>query len=280
MIERVYRHLYIPEFMGMMRNCMLLTTVLWWLSCTTPVQVPDQADPVERIDFSYLQEEGKIYIGALVKNPFNGDAIRNVVAAWFGTSGLDGGTADSVFLGDIGADGDILYGDQLHAKKVKISSVRNSINYGSTGKIYLKIVAHYEGGVSHELADSFSLGNIYPRFLMIDTPETLQLPDSGLAKLITVRAQAEDANGLDDIQWVGFTSKRLSDNMMLNQGNYIYMVDTGDTTYGDKTKGDGIFTALVSFPYNASTGELEWRFRVQDWKGGFDVSTKVVVVEK
>jgi hypothetical protein len=58
------------------------------------------------------------------------------------------------------------------------------------------------------------------------------------------------------------------------------MVDTGDTTYGDETKGDGMFTALVTFPYNASTGELEWRFRVQDWKGGFDESTKVVVVEK
>ena len=266
--------------MGLMRNCMFFTAALWWLSCTTPVQVPDQTDPVERVDFAYLQEEGEIYIGALVKNPFNGDAIRHVTAAWFGTSGIDGVTADSVFLGDIGANGDILYGDRLHASKVKTSSLRNSIDYGATGKIYLKIVAHYERGMSHELVDSSSLGNIYPRFLMIDTPETLQLPDSGLAKLITVRAQAEDANGLDDIQWVGFTSKRLSDNVMLNQGNYIYMVDTGDTTYGDETKGDGMFTALVTFPYNASTGELEWRFRVQDWKGGFDESTKVVVVEK
>ena len=62
-----------------------LLTTLWWLSCTTPVQVPDQTDPIERIDFSYLQEERKIYIGALVKNPFNGANINYVTAAWHGT---------------------------------------------------------------------------------------------------------------------------------------------------------------------------------------------------
>ena len=67
---------------------------------------------------------------------------------------------------------------------------------------------------------------------------------------------------------------------MLNQGNYIFMVDTGDSTYGDVTIGDGIFTALVSFPYNASTGQLEWRFRVQDLSGGFSDSSKVVLVKK
>ena len=57
-------------------------------------------------------------------------------------------------------------------------------------------------------------------------------------------------------------------------------MDTGDSTYGDVTIGDGIFTALVSFPYNASTGQLEWRFRVQDLSGGFSDSSKVVLVKK
>ena len=185
--------------MGLMRRYILLTVSLWWLSCTTPVQVPDETDPVERIDFAYLQEEGRIYLGALVKDPFNGDAIRYVTAAWFGTSRIDAVTPDSVILADVGTDGDILYGDRLHAKNIKTSSLTNEFSYDETGKIYFKIVAHYERGMSHELVDSFSLGNIYPRFLMIDTPETLELPDSGLAKLITVRARAEDANGLGDI---------------------------------------------------------------------------------
>ncbi len=266
--------------MDLMRRYIPLTATIFWLSCTTPVQVPDQTDPIERIDFAYLQEEEKLYLGALMKDPFNGDRITSVSAAWYGTSQFGAVSPDSVILTDTGVNGDILYGDGLYAKKVKVASLRNKIVYGNTGKVYLKISARYEQGTTHELADSFSLGNIYPRFLMIDTPETLQLPDSGLAKLITVRAQAEDANGLDDIQWVGFTSKRLSDGVMLNQGNYIYLVDTGDSDFGDVTKGDGIFTTLVSFPYNASTGQLEWRFRVQDWKGGYDDSSKVVVVEE
>ena len=59
----------------------------------------------ERIDFAYLQEEGRIYLGALVKDPFNGDAIRYVTAAWFGTSRIDAVTPDSVILADVGADG-------------------------------------------------------------------------------------------------------------------------------------------------------------------------------
>jgi hypothetical protein len=258
-----------------------LLTTLWWLSCTSPVQVPDQTDPIERIDFSYLQEEGKIYMGALVKNPFNGANIRYVTAAWHGTKKFTAGLPDSIILGDTGNFGDILKGDNLYAiSKNSFSFSLNPISLSDTGEVYLKVVTHYEGAESHTDSASFSLGNIFPRFLMIDAPDTLTLPDSGFAQLIPVRAQAEDANGLKDIHWVGFTSKRLSDGIILNQGNYIFMVDTGDTTYGDVTKNDGIFSTLVSFPYNASTGQLEWRFRVQDLGGGFSDSSTVVLVKK
>lgn len=262
------------------RKNIALFLALFWLACTTPVQVPDQTDPIEQIDFAYIQDEGKLYVGAWVKNPFNGARINYVNVAWFGTKKIDAAAPDSVILSDNGDQGDIVKGDNLYAKRVKASSLANAIAYTDTGRVYLKVVAHYEGDENYELADSFSLGNIMPRFLWIDAPDTLTLPDSGLAQLITVRAKAEDANGLDDIHWMGFTSKRLSDGVILNDGNYIYMVDTGDTTYGDVTKGDGIFTATIMFPYNASTGQLEWRFRVQDWKGGFQDSSKTVLVQK
>ena len=267
--------------MKLMDKKVVLFFMLWWLSCTSPMQVPDQTDPIERIDFSYLQEEGKIYLGALVKDPFNGANIRYVTAAWHGTKNFSAGPPDSIILGDTGDKGDILKGDNLYAiSKNTASFALNPISFSDTGEVYLKIVAHYEEGESHIDSASYSLGNILPRFVTIDAPDTLTLPDSGFAQLITVQAQAEDANGLDDIHWVGFTSKRLSDGVMLNQGNYIFMVDTGDSTYGDVTIGDGIFTALVSFPYNASTGQLEWRFRVQDLSGGFSDSSKVVLVKK
>jgi len=270
-----------------------LLTTLWWLSCTTPVQVPDQTDPIERIDFSYLQEERKIYIGALVKNPFNGANIRYVTAAWHGTKNFTSGSPDSIILGDNGDFGDILKEDNLYAiSKTSSSFSLNPISLSDIGEVYLKVVAHYEDAESHTDSASFNLGNIFPQFEEIcihdileiencEGPFTLTLPDTGLAKLIKVSAKVKDANGPEDIHWVGFTSKRLSDGILLNQGNYIFMVDTGDdTTYGDTTKNDGIFSTLVSFPYNASTGELEWRFRVQDLSGGFKDSSKVVLVKE
>ncbi|MBF89773.1 MAG: hypothetical protein CMG75_09030 [Candidatus Marinimicrobia bacterium] len=265
------------------RNNIFLFFFVYWLSCTTPLQVADQTDPIERIDFSFLQEEGNIYIGALVKNPFNGNDLRYVSTAWFGLNNIDAVAADSIILGDVGAKGDILINDNLHAIKVKPGSLgplSNKLAYTDTGIVHLKIVAHYEEGKTFELADSFSLGNIYPRFLSFDIPDTLTLPDSGLAKLITIHTEVEDPNGLDDIQWVGFRSKLLDENRMLNNGEYIYMDDTGDTISGDLTNGDGVFSRIIAFPYDAVKGKIEWRFRVQDWKGGFDDSTKVVIVKE
>ena len=268
-----------------------LLTTLWWLSCTTPVQVPDQTDPIERIDFSYLQEEGKIYLGALVKDPFNGANIKYVTAAWHGTKNFTAGSPDSIILGDNGDFGDILKEDNLYAiSKTSSSFSLNPISLSDIGEVYLKVVAHYEDAESHTDSASFSLGNIFPKFEEIciyddldiencEGPFTLTLPDTGLAKLIKVSAKVKDANGPEDIRWVGFTSKRLPDGPMLNQGNYIFMFDTGEeSTYGDTIKNDGIFSTLVNFPYNASQGQLEWRFRVQDWSGGFYDMSKTVCV--
>ena len=269
--------------MTIKRNNIFLLLFMYWLSCTTPLQVADQTDPIERIDFSFLQEEGYIYIGALVKNPFNGNDLRYVTTAWFGLNNVDAVEADSIILGDVGVKGDILIEDNLHSIKVRpnsLGSLSNKLAYNDTGIVHLKIIAHYERGETYELADSFSLGNIFPRFLSLDAPDTLTLPDSGLAKLITIHAKVEDPNGLADIQWVGFRSKLLDEDRMLNNGEYIYMVDTGDTTSGDSIKGDGIFSRIIAFPYDAVKGDLEWRFRVQDWKGGFDDSSKVVNVKE
>ena len=58
---------------------------LWWFSCTTPVQVPDQMDPIERIDFEFIQIMDEVYVAVLVKNPFNGAEVKNVKVDWSGT---------------------------------------------------------------------------------------------------------------------------------------------------------------------------------------------------
>ena len=107
----------------------VIFTMLWWLSCTTPVQVPDQTDPIERIDFEYIQARGEVYVGVLVKDPFNGVEVEKVKVDWFGES--DESIPDTKDLEDKGIDGDILVGDNVYGK-------RWSFNPGKTGNVYFK----------------------------------------------------------------------------------------------------------------------------------------------
>ena len=65
----------------------------------------------------------------------------------------------------------------------------------------------------------------------------------------------------------------------LNNGKYLFLDDSGDTLhFGDELANDGIFSALLQLPHNATTGNLNWKFRVQDINGGFRDSTKNIVV--
>jgi len=88
-------------------------------------------------------------------------------------------------------------------------------------------------------------------------------------------------NGFSDIQWVGFTSKDIAKDIMLNDGNYVYLLDDGpDEVSGDIDNGDEFYTRKVAFTSNATPGSLEWKFRAQDWQGGFAESIITVTVQK
>lgn len=280
MIERLKRHLYILLAMVPMRPFVLFLAAVFIVKCTPPLQSEKDTDPIEQITFSYLQAEAKIFVGAKVKAVYNGIDINYVSLEWFGKSGVNAVSPDEIVLSDNGDFGDILKGDYLYSKKLVVSSLTNTLTYEDTGSVHFSVLAHYMNDSIYTLSDTFALGNIAPRFLSLEAPDTLTLPDSGMAQLLNIRAQVEDANGLDDIQWVGFTSKRLSDGVMLNDGQYIFMVDTGDTTYGDQKSGDGIYSTNVTFPYNASTGNLQWKFRAQDWSNDFSDTTHIVHVKK
>lgn len=274
------RRIYILPVMFPPRHIIMFLAAVLLVRCTPPLQSEKETDPIEEISFSYLQDDAKIFVGAKVKATYRGIAVNYVSLKWFGKSGIDAVSADEAVLSDNGDLGDILKGDHTYSKKLALNSLSNTLAYEDTGNVHLSILAYYMNDSVYTFSDTFALGNIVPRFLSLEAPDTLTLPDSGLAQLITIRAEVEDADGLDDIQWVGFTSKRLSDGVMLNDGNYIFMVDTGDSTYGDQKSNDGIFSTNVTFPYNASTGNLQWKFRVQDWSNDFTDSTHIVHVKK
>ena len=291
----------------------VIFTMLWWLSCTTPVQVPDQTDPIERIDFEYIQARGEVYVGVLVKDPFNGVEVKKVKVDWFGESDesiLDiHGPEDPPNLNDDGTHGDILVGDDLYGGKWSWS--RKKPDPDKDQSVYFKVsVLYKEEGNPVEKDTSFILGNSSPQFKNIciweeehskeehlndphevcEGPFVLTLPTEGVAKIITIEAKVSDLNsdlnsdlmnGFSDIQWVGFTSKDIAKDIMLNDGNYVYLLDDGpDEVSGDIENGDEFYTRKVAFTSNATPGSLEWKFRAQDWQGGFAESIITVTVQK
>ena len=279
----------------------VIFTMLWWLSCTTPVQVPDQTDPIERIDFEYIQARGEVYVGVLVKDPFNGVEVKKVKVDWFGESDesiLDiHGPEDPPNLNDDGTHGDILVGDNLYGGKWSWSPKNPDPDKDQS--VYFKVsVLYKEEGNQVEKDTSFILGNSLHQFEEITIDDTnicindaidedceesvtLTLPTEDVAKIITIEATVSDLNGPSDIQWVGFTSKDPAKDIMLNDGNYIYLLDDGpDEVSGDIENGDEFYTRKVAFTSNATPGSLEWKFRAQDWQGGFAESIITVTVQK
>ncbi|MEE9168011.1 MAG: hypothetical protein V3U24_11205 [Candidatus Neomarinimicrobiota bacterium] len=280
-IDTKKRRLYIPGAVPGRDFIVASIISVFFFSCETPVEPEEETDPVTDITFNYLQEDEKIFTSAKLKDPFNGDNLVFAQLIWYGTNGFNQTTPDSFFLSDNGDFGDILKKDNVYSVKIPIEDLgdTNSILYGDTGIVYLQVLAHYDDNVEAKV-DSFDLGNINPKFLWIDAPDTLNLPDSGFARLVDIKAKVTDANGVDDIQWVGFTSRHVEPDTMLNNGNHVYLFDDGKEDHGDTAVGDSVYSILISFPYNAKTGELEWRFRVQDQSNAFrDTSHFVVVLE-
>ena len=144
-----------------------LLTTLWWFSCTTPVQVPDQTDPIERIDFEYIQVMGEVYVAVLVKNPFNGVEVKEVKVDWSGEN-EDLSILYTKDLNDIGIEGDILVGDDLHGKRWSFN-----LNPDKTDSVYFKVsVLYKEEGNQVEKDTSFILGNSLPQFEEITIDDT------------------------------------------------------------------------------------------------------------
>ena len=259
-----------------------LGIIFFYFQCSSPTQTLDDVDPIKSIDFNYLQDDEEIYLATELKNPFNGLSLRYVRLAWHGQTNFSS-PGDSFILADSGKSGDILKGDNIFAVSKKLSSITlNPISLSDTNKIYIKVIAHYENGNSFIDSSKFSLGNLWPFFTSFELPETVTRPsESGSAKLINIKVGVDDPNGLDDIQWVGFLSYKNENNELtpLNNGNYVFLDDSGDTLhYGDETANDGIFSGLLQLPYNATTGNLDWKFRVQDRNGAFRDSIKKIEV--
>ena len=260
------------------KNINILLVTLFFIGCGVKDTDEDSANYISEIQFNFHQDVNKLYVSATVLPELDGKILDNVMVEWFGTNQEN--APDSLILKDGGVNGDIIADDDIYTLKFQNdSSIINNTLGDDSGSVYINIFAIYVGQIEKRSA-SFKIGNIIPRILSIASPDTIIRPSGATLSLHLVTATVFDADGLDDIKWVGFTSYHVEGDSMMNKGNYIYMYDDGseniiylpDITSGDIASGDGTYSFKIPVfgsgnedpDYQTKTGTFQWEFVAQD----------------
>ncbi|MFQ6604395.1 MAG: hypothetical protein ACE5D8_02465 [Fidelibacterota bacterium] len=275
-----------PSYFPAMRRIItpLLTMVFWACPGTTTDPIPN--DPLTEQTFTFLQSTNQLYFAVTVKSPLAGGRVDSVWVDWYGKDTAN--VADHFMLNDSGLAGDIIIGDNIWSRKVfnQPGSLTNVIAATDSGVIYLRFGADFGTQVA-TVTDSFYLGNLTPNIVSVTVPDTIIRPTSGY-QLYLITCTVQDANGLDDIRWVGFRSYNTVLDSFMNNGNYIYLYDDGsqdtlylpDITSGDVTAGDGIYSFRALVSSGSTAGVYDWIFEAQDAAYAFsDTVIRRVVVQ-
>ena len=276
------------------KNLNILLSILFFVGCGVEDKNEDSVIYISDPQFNFHQDVNKLYISAMVLPQINGKILDNVIVEWFGTNQEN--VPDSLILKDGGVNGDIIAGDDIYTLKFQNDSSIISNTLGDdSGSVYINILAVYVGQTEQRSA-SFKIGNIIPRILSIDSPDTIIRPSGATLSLHLVSATVFDADGLDDIKWVGFTSYHVEGDSMMNKGNYIYLYDDGseniiylpDITSGDITSGDGTYSFKIPVfgsgnedpEYQTKAGTFRWEFVTQDKEDEYSLTaTHEVIIQ-
>tara|TARA_B000000532_G_scaffold9521_1_gene7097 strand:- start:25 stop:867 length:843 start_codon:yes stop_codon:yes gene_type:complete len=276
------------------KNLNILLSILFFVGCGVEDKNEDSVIYISDPQFNFHQDVNKLYISAMVLPQINGKILDNVIVEWFGTNQEN--VPDSLILKDGGVNGDIIAGDDIYTLKFQNDSSIISNTLGDdSGSVYINILAVYVGQTEQRSA-SFKIGNIIPRILSIASPDTIIRPSGATLSLHLVSATVFDADGLNDIKWVGFTSYHVEGDSMMNKGNYIYMYDDGseniiylpDITSGDIASGDGTYSFKIPVfgsgnedpDYQTKTGTFQWEFVAQDKDNEYSLTaTHEVIIQ-
>ena len=276
------------------KNLNILVAIIFFVGCGVEDKNEDSVIYISDPQFNFHQDVNKLYISAMVLPQINGKILDNVIVEWFGTNQEN--VPDSLILKDGGVNGDIIAGDDIYTLKFQNDSSIISNTLGDdSGSVYINILAVYVGQTVQRSA-SFKIGNIIPRILSITSPDTIIRPSGATLSLHLVSATVFDADGLDDIKWVGFTSYHVEGDSMMNKGNYIYLYDDGseniiylpDITSGDITSGDGTYSFKIPVfgsgnedpEYQTKAGTFRWEFVTQDKEDEYSLTaTHEVIIQ-
>ena len=270
----------------------ILSIALFIAACGESTPDDESLVYISDTQFNFHQNTNQLYISTKVQPDLNGQALDKVIVEWYGTS-LDS-TPDSLTLIDDGTNGDIISFDNIYTLKVNNDTlnIRNTLGEDS-GSVYLNVLAMYIGKTEQQ-ASSFRIGNIIPRIMSISADTLIVRPSGATLSLHLVSATVFDADGLDNIKWVGFTSYHIQGDSMMNNGNYIYLYDDGssnviylpDITSGDLVSGDGAFSFKIPVfgsgnidpSYQTKPGTFRWDFIAQDKNDEYSLSASHEVV--
>ena len=276
------------------KNLNILVAILFFVGCGVEDKNEDSTIYISDPQFNFHQDVNKLYVSAMVLPQVDGKILDNVIVEWFGTNQEN--VPDSLILKDGGVNGDIIAGDDIYTLKFQNDSSIISNTLGDdSGSVYINILAVYVGQTEQRSA-SFKIGNIIPRILSIASPDTIIRPSGATLSLHLVSATVFDADGLDDIKWVGFTSYHVEGDSMMNKGNYIYLYDDGseniiylpDITSGDITSGDGTYSFKIPVfgsgnedpEYQTKAGTFRWEFVTQDKEDEYSLTaTHEVIIQ-
>jgi len=271
-----------------------LILICFFFGCTVNDSEEDSSVYISDTQFNFHQNENNLYVSTSVLPDADGKILDNVLIEWFGTDLQN--KPDSLTLEDSGMNGDIIAGDNYYTLKFNNdSTVINNTLGDDSGSVYLNILAIYVGQVEKE-SYSYKIGNIIPRITSVSSPDTIVRESSATLSLYLVSATVFDADGLDDIKWVGFTSYHVEGDSMMNGGNYIYLYDDGseniiyspDITSGDLNTGDGTYSFKIPVfgsgnidpEYQTKTGTFRWEFIAQDNEDEYSLTaTHEVIIQ-
>ena len=269
-------------------NHILLLMVLFFNGCPEKDPITDPIDTISGIQFTFHQDVNKLYFAASVESSYDDGSLISVSLIWYGVNKEN--IPDSLIIQDDGKDGDIISDDGMYSIKLANDStlIKNTLGDDS-GKVYLTVLAYYDE-VQISKLDSFSIGNIIPEINSITAPDTIIRPEGSTVTLHPVYAEVFDADGLETVKWVGFTSFHVDGDSLMNRGNYIYLYDDGsedilyepDFTSGDSIWGDGIYSFRIPVygsgntdpDFQTKTGLFRWEFITQD--NADDYSTPIL----
>ena len=270
----------------------ILILILFFCGCTVKDSDDDSVAYISDAQFTFHQDVNMLYVSEKVIPDAEGKILDNVIHEWYGTK--EENAPDSLILKDNGMDGDIIAEDDIYTLKFQNdSTVINNTLGDDSGSVYINILAIYVGQTEKK-SSSFKIGNIIPRIISIASPDTITRPSGATLSLHLVSATVFDADGLDNIKWVGFTSYHVEGDSMMNKGNYIYLYDDGseniiylpDITSGDVTSSDGTYSFKIPVfgsgntdpEYQTKTGTFRWEFITQDKEDEYSLPTTHEVV--